>query len=42
MPDDMDTDDDVECSTCGDTGTIWVAIDGEVTCPDCGYDEPNK
>lgn len=25
------------CKTCEDTGTIWVAVDGNVTCPDCGY-----
>jgi hypothetical protein len=25
------------CSLCNDSGTIVVKIDGEVTCPDCGY-----
>ncbi len=25
------------CNACHDTKKIWVAVDGEVTCPDCGY-----
>ena len=25
------------CKLCNDTGTIAVRIDGDVTCPECGY-----
>lgn len=27
----------VKCDACEDTGTVWVAVDGDVTCPECGY-----
>lgn len=33
---------DRECQTCDGSGTIWVRMDGEVACPDCGYREPRK
>lgn len=31
----------VVCSTCNDTGRIVVRVDGDVTCPDCGYPNSN-
>ncbi len=27
----------VRCAYCGDTGTITDRVDGEITCPECGY-----
>lgn len=31
----------IKCRTCGDAGMIVVRVDGEVTCPDCGYPNSN-
>lgn len=28
------------CTFCGDTRTITDRVDGEITCPECGYDAP--
>lgn len=27
----------VACEHCGDTGKVMDRVDGEITCPDCGY-----
>ncbi|WP_199091584.1 TFIIB-type zinc ribbon-containing protein [Bosea sp. ASV33] len=30
----------IRCTYCGDTRTITDRVDGEITCPECGYDAP--
>jgi DNA-directed RNA polymerase subunit RPC12/RpoP len=31
----------VRCTYCGDTGKITDSVDGEITCPECGYASPS-
>jgi len=30
----------IRCTYCGDTRTVMDRVDGEITCPECGYDKP--